>query len=69
LASITKQVAATLLLRDHVDALDRPVAVGATAPTLRQLLTHHGGLPDPDATAINEEGGCLLHSGLGCGSG
>ena len=54
LASITKQVVTTLLLRDHADALDQPVAVGGTAPTLRQLLTHRSGLPDPDATAMDE---------------
>jgi len=49
-------VTATLLLRDHADALDRPVKAGATAPTLRQLLTHHGGLPDPDATPVDAAG-------------
>ena len=54
LASITKQVTATLLLHDHVDAHDQPVAVGAIVLTLRRLLTHHGGLPDPDATAVNK---------------
>ena len=43
LASITKQVVTTLLLRDHADALDQPIAVGATAPTLRQLPTHRSG--------------------------
>ncbi|MCU6454601.1 beta-lactamase family protein [Sphingomonas sp. A2-49] len=56
LASITKQVTAALLLRDHPAALDAPVARpggprGATlAVTLRQLLTHHSGLANPDDT-------------------
>jgi len=34
---------ATLLLCEHADAFDQPIAVGATAPTLRQLLTHRSG--------------------------
>lgn len=50
LASITKQVTAVRTVRQlgTVAALDRPLTLGLTA---RQLLTHHTGLADPDATA------------------
>lgn len=62
LASISKQVTAALLMKDVAAgrlALDRPVATAAAAPksgalgavTLRQLLTHHSGLANPDDTA------------------
>lgn len=58
LASITKQITASLLLRDHAAVLDAPVARIDHAPlpgktlnvTLRQLLTHHSGLANPDDT-------------------
>lgn len=64
LASITKQVTATLLLKDNIALLDLPVKRvdhepldGATLNvTLRQLLTHHSGLPTPDATPANVDG-------------
>lgn len=64
LASITKQVTAALLLRKEFAALDKPVSrtdhepvAGATlAVTLRQLLTHHSGLANPDTTPSNSEG-------------
>ena len=64
LASITKQVTATLLLKDNIALLDQPVKrvdheplAGATLNvTLRQLLTHHSGLPNPDATPANADG-------------
>lgn len=58
LASISKQVTAALLMKDVAAgrlALDRPVAAagvpGLGAVTLRQLLTHHSGLANPDDTA------------------
>lgn len=53
LASITKQVTAALLLQDPDIALDRPIdatRINVAGLTLRQLLTHHSGLPNPDAT-------------------
>lgn len=65
LASISKQVTAALLLRDLPGmpaALDAPLAGGSDAangtrmPTLRQLLTHHTGLANPDATAVSLDG-------------
>ena len=56
LASITKQVAATLLLRDHADMLDKPVGAGVTGLSLRQLLTHHSGLANPDETPAGAGG-------------
>lgn len=64
LASITKQVTAALLLRDHADALDLPLPRRSDGPlagaspnvTLRQLLTHHSGLANPDATPARDGG-------------
>lgn len=58
LASITKQVTAALLLKDGFASLDKPVKRVDDEPldgptlnvTLRQLLTHHSGLPNPDTT-------------------
>ena len=55
LASITKQVTAALLVRDHWQALDKPIA-NLSKLTLRQLLTHHTGLANPDDTPKNKEG-------------
>jgi D-alanyl-D-alanine carboxypeptidase len=54
LASITKQVAATLLVARQPDALDR--SAGTSGATLRQLLTHHSGLANPDATPATGDG-------------
>lgn len=56
LASITKQVTAALLVKAMPDGLDRPLGAAMERPslgtvTLRQLLTHHSGLPNPDDTA------------------
>ena len=64
LASITKQVTATLLVRNFGTTLDEPMAsrldfkklAGFDKLTLRQLLTHHSGLPNPDETSPNSEG-------------
>ena len=56
LASITKQVSATLLLRDHPGALDEPVGEADPKPTLRQLLTHHSGLANPNDTEAGPDG-------------
>lgn len=59
LASITKQVTAALLVRDRFAALDTPIDatdVPAARLTLRQLLTHHSGLPNPDATPAGSDG-------------
>lgn len=53
LASITKQVTATLVLRAEKRGIDEPVAPATPALaglTVRQLLTHHSGLANPDAT-------------------
>ena len=64
LASITKQVTATMLVRDAGGGgvpLDRPLG-GATgkpalgAVTLRQLLQHHSGLANPDTTPAGADG-------------
>jgi len=59
LASITKQVTATLLLKNALPTLDAPL--GAMRPelgavTLRQLLTHHSGLANPDDTPPDAAG-------------
>ena len=60
LASITKQVTAATLLRDHFEALDKPLPVAAggqaVAASLRELLTHHSGLANPDATPAVDGG-------------
>lgn len=50
LASITKQVTAALLLRDHFNELDTVTdTIGPLKGlTLRGLLTHHSGLANPD---------------------
>lgn len=56
LASITKQVTATVaLMTAGPSALDRPVKddVAPTGLTLRQLLTHHTGLANPDDTPVS----------------
>ena len=58
LASISKQITAATLLRDTPDmpaALDRPIA-RLNGVTLRQLLTHHSGLANPDATPAGADG-------------
>ncbi|GGB19937.1 hypothetical protein GCM10011380_06870 [Sphingomonas metalli] len=58
LASITKQVTAALIVRDHARDLDRslPGTGGAQAGsvTMRQLLTHHSGLANPDTTPAQD---------------
>ena len=64
LASITKQVTATRLMHDVGSTLDQPMGPrpafqrldGFDTLTLRQLLTHHSGLPNPDATPPNQAG-------------
>jgi len=56
LASISKQVTATLLLRDHGAMLESPLGPGDAMPTLRQLLTHHTGLANPDDSPENDGG-------------
>lgn len=66
LASITKQVTAALVLRaapgGDLTTLDRPVGVtpadrgGFGDLTVRQLLSHHTGLPNPDATPAGPDG-------------
>ena len=61
LASITKQVTAALIVREHPGDLDRPWnAITRTSgegfPTLRQLLTHHSGLGNPDSTPAGADG-------------
>jgi CubicO group peptidase (beta-lactamase class C family) len=53
LASISKQVtAAYILITPEADRLDKPLERDATfgALTMRQLLTHHSGLANPDNT-------------------
>ena len=59
LASITKQVTATIVVERYRAALDTPMA--AMLPelgtlTLRQLLTHHSGLANPDDTPPDASG-------------
>ncbi|HTI32010.1 MAG TPA: serine hydrolase domain-containing protein [Sphingomonas sp.] len=65
LASITKQVTAALVVGaagPALDRLDRPVAINAADRggfgdlTVRQLLTHHSGLPNPDRTSAGPDG-------------
>lgn len=63
LASITKQIVAVQLLRElGIAALDRPVDTarwsqkGMGGLTLRQLLTHHSGLANPDDTPAGADG-------------
>lgn len=55
LASITKQVTAALLMRGYSSRLDMQLSTTLDMPSLgslslRQLLTHHSGLPNPDNT-------------------
>ncbi len=58
LASITKQVTATMIMRRHSEDLDRPLESRGFPPlgalTLRQLLTHHTGLANPDASPMRD---------------
>jgi CubicO group peptidase (beta-lactamase class C family) len=55
MASITKQVAAALLINEiDLATLDQPIA--PKGPTRRQLLTHHSGLANPDETPTNGSG-------------
>ncbi|MEZ4398992.1 MAG: serine hydrolase domain-containing protein [Kofleriaceae bacterium] len=66
-ASVTKQLAATMVLQE-VDAgrieLDQPIArylpqfasPNAATLTVRQLLRHQSGLPDPDETPAGADG-------------
>ena len=56
LASITKQVTAALVVRDFSGSLDKPLTGPPHMPifdglSVRQLLTHHTGLANPDDTA------------------
>lgn len=65
-ASVTKQVVATLVMQEVAEgriALDQPVATylpafaspSARQITVRQLLRHQSGLPNPDDTAATPE--------------
>ena len=66
-ASVTKQVVATLVMQEvadgHID-LDKPVSTylptfkspNAAKMTVRQLLRHQTGLPNPDDTAAGKNG-------------
>ena len=57
LASITKQVTAALIVKDRATALDRPLdSVSLGSLTLRQMLTHHSGLANPDDTPAAADG-------------
>lgn len=69
LASITKQVTAALVLRDasveSLASLDAPLDFGPETQstpkglsglTVRQMLTHHTGLANPDSTPPDAEG-------------
>ena len=69
LASITKQVTAALVVRDSsrvVGALDAPIFAGGAQNeaafarmgqlTIRQLLTHHSGVANPDDTMASADG-------------
>lgn len=56
LASITKQIAAALILRGGESALDAQVPGLRPAISLRALLTHHSGLPNPDSTPPGDGG-------------
>ena len=65
-ASVTKQVVATLVMQEvaagHVD-LDKPVSTylprfagtNAKSVTVRQLLRHQSGFPNPDDTAVSKD--------------
>lgn len=66
-ASVTKQIVATLMMQEVAKgtiALDQPLAAylpgfrGPTAAkiTIRQLLRHQSGLPNPDDTAPDQSG-------------
>ncbi|CAM3234033.1 Beta-lactamase-related domain-containing protein [Sphingomonas antarctica] len=53
LASISKQITAALIVRNYFGELDKPMGIalpGFEKLTRRELLTHHSGLPNPDAT-------------------
>lgn len=58
LASISKQVTAALIVRHRPEDLDRPLDTLGFRPlgklTLRQLLTHHTGLANPDASELRD---------------
>ncbi len=58
LASITKQVTATMIVKHHPADLDRPLDTLGFRPlgklTLRQLLTHHTGLANPDTSEMRD---------------
>ena len=66
LASITKQVTAALIVRQFLEdryTLDQPISVtmppvsdGLRDLTMRQLLTHHTGLSNPDASPAGADG-------------
>ena len=61
LASITKQVTAALLVKDDLASLDLPLAGPPHTNifgglSMRQMLTHHTGLPNPDETKAGEGG-------------
>ena len=78
LASITKQVTAAITVRevqaDGLAALDEPQNfTGASDPilrsftglTIRQMLTHHTGLANPDDTAVNADGVPVFYTRVG----
>lgn len=64
LASITKQVTAAQIVaayQDELEGLDAPLPGAPIWPTLRgvtlrQLLTHHSGLPNPDTSTLGAGG-------------
>ncbi len=74
LASITKQVTAALIVKERAGQLDRPwleTVPGANGsipsaghPTLRQLLTHHSGLFNPDASPAGADGVPSFYKGV-----
>jgi len=72
-ASITKQIVATLAMQEVAAgrlALDAPIAdywpdfpnVNRDTITIRQLLQHRSGLPDPDDTPPNADGLPLFYT-------
>ena len=56
LASITKQVTAALIVRDKGSNLDQPLGYMSIRSSLRQLLTHHSELANPDETPAGADG-------------
>ncbi|MHA6722059.1 serine hydrolase domain-containing protein [Sphingomonas sp. RS2018] len=72
LASISKQVTAALLVQQFAGRLDQPVApmldymlpAGFEELTLRQLLTHHSGLANPDDSPATAAGVPAFYSAV-----